>query len=202
MAQYRVQIYQRATGGIPRDDIVNSFYLDTDLDGIFDADEGATGLLHDAVALWTSPDLPLSNQASWISGKAYNLADPEPREPVAEVSWLASSAQRPASGPRDVALCLSYFADRNLPRNRGRMYIGPLPSQNLTMRPDSTLRGALANLAEGISGLGGPNVQWVQRSTVLNRFANVTDYWIDDEWDTQRRRGLRASTRTAGTVSG
>lgn len=201
MAQFRIQIYQRATGGIPRDDIVNTFFLDTDLDTVLVDADGA-GLLRDAVDLWRSADLPLSNQAAWISGKAYNMSDAEPREPVGEVSWLASMATRPAAGPRDVALCLSYFADRNLPRNRGRMYIGPLPSQNLTMRPDSTLRGALATLAEGISGLGGPNVQWVQYSTVLNRYANVTDYWIDDEWDTQRRRGLVASTRTAGTVSG
>jgi hypothetical protein len=28
----------------------------------------------------------------------------------------------------------------------------------------------------------------------------VTNYWVDDEWDTVRSRGLRSSTRVTGTL--
>jgi|1186.fasta_scaffold111725_2 hypothetical protein len=201
MPQYRFQIVQRATGGVPRDDIVNSFYLDTETDPLtWGTDEG--GLLRDAVDLWRAGTLPLSSRASWISGKAYNMSDATPRAPVAEVSWLASEQSRDVPGPADVAVCLSYYAGRNLPRRRGRMYLGPWPKTHLFDRPAGQLVTGLTALAEGLSGLGGPNVQWVQYSPTTGDFTNVTNYWIDDEWDTQRRRGLKPSARTVGTVSG
>lgn len=201
MPQYRVQITGRGTGGIPQDDVVNTFYLDTDLDPITWGSD-PDGLLRDAVDLWRAADLDLGERWHWVSGKAYNMADPEPREPVASVSWLECLGVRSTNGPAEVALCLSYYADRNFPRNRGRMYFGPWGNGGMFSRPPAQAQEALATLAEGLSGLGGVNTQWVQHSPRDARFSNVTDYWIDDAWDTQRRRGLKATSRLAGTVSG
>jgi hypothetical protein len=39
-------------------------------------------------------------------------------------------------------------------------------------------------------------------SPTTGQTKKVEHWWVDDEWDTQRRRGLRATTRDEGTVSG
>jgi hypothetical protein len=36
---------------------------------------------------------------------------------------------------------------------------------------------------------------WIVYSKVAGAGYGVSDYWVDDEWDTQRSRGLRATTR-------
>lgn len=195
MAQYRMQVALYEANDPARDEITNTFYLDTDTLTSDDVDQ----LCEDTVALWAGIDvIPGFGR---ISCTAYNMADPEPRLPAGE--FIGEYAAGSGSGmPREVALCLSYYAGRNTPRLRGRMYIGPFATSFAARRPSSAARDALAELAEGISGLGGVNVQWVQYSPTTGDFTNVTNYWIDDEWDTVRSRGLRATTRTTGTVSG
>jgi hypothetical protein len=43
-------------------------------------------------------------------------------------------------------------------------------------------------------------LDWTVASTVDKVARNVTNYWVDDEWDIQRRRGYRGTTRNLGTV--
>lgn len=198
MAQYRMQIALYGSSDPARDQCVNTFYLDTDGD-FFGVSTGAS-LIVDAVNLWGNT-LQIGPGIDRITGKAYDMSDPEPREPIDEytMSFAASSA---AGAPREVALCLSYYADRNTPKRRGRMYVGPFRASDMGLRPPTALRTTLGTLAAGISGLGGINVQWVQHSPTTGEFHNVTDWWVDDEWDTMRSRGLKATTRNVGTVNG
>lgn len=197
MSQYRVQINQHDPA-MPdaSDDIVNTFYLDSDelpIDGDPDA------LAADAAELFSSYRAPLGGLGEFTA-KIYDMSDAEPRLPIAQhtITLPASTL----AGPREVALCLSYYAERNLPRRRGRMFIGPWYKTDMDLRPGGSTRTALQNLAQGISGLGGANVQWVQYSPTTGEFHNVTDYWIDDEWDTIRSRGLKPTLRLTGTVDG
>lgn len=178
-----------------RDAITNTFYLDTDTLTSDDVDQ----LCEDTVALWAA--IPVLPGFQRIECKGYNLADPEPRLPAGEYTGSFGTAGTNYMA-REVAVCLSYFAGRNTPRTRGRMYIGPFLATLANPRPSVAIREALQDLAEGISGLGGVNVQWVQYSPTTGDFTNVTDYWIDDEWDTVRSRGLSPTTRLTGTVSG
>lgn len=179
---------------LARDNIVNVFYLGWTVN-IEPTDWGQ--LATDAAELWaTYRSYP--NSINLCTVTAYDMADAKPREPKAtETHAIAGIAE---TGPREVALCLSYYADRNLPRKRGRMYIGPWPQADCSQRPLSM--SLLGQLASGISGLGGANIQWVQHSQTDGSFNTVTDWWVDNEWDTMRSRGLRAQNRLAGTVSG
>lgn len=199
MAQIRLMVVQEHSADAAGDATTsNTFYLDTDL-----ADPPGTDyevLANDTAALWATT-VPRTEAQNQIRVRAYDMADAEPR-PVRAESVVAWDAPANSVGPREVALCLSYFADRNLPRQRGRMYIGPIRQAEMTDRPQEQLMGTLGALAEGISGLGGINVQWVVYSPTAGDYRNVSDYWVDNAWDTQRRRGLPASSRLRGTVDG
>lgn len=202
MAQYRMMVTLEDPNAVDASDyVVNTFYLDTDL--VVPGDEDPRQLAQDAAELWSTA-LLIPSPLTRIRCRAYDMADATPREVKGE--HVLTRAPNGVMAPREVACCLSYYADRNLPRQRGRIYIGPFNTGAMAMRPDAVI-GSLQTLAEGISGLGGANVQWVQHhaSPIQGEpgtFKNVTDYWIDNEWDTVRSRGLKGTSRTTGTVSG
>lgn len=135
-----------------------------------------------------------------VEVKLYDMGDALPRQ--------AKSVKKAAgldteSGPREVALCLSFFADTNVPTRRGRVYFGPFDGgQTGTGRPSTNLRNALIDVGQLFSGLGGANVDWSQYSQKLARAVRISDLWVDDEWDTQRRRGVQSTTRARATING
>lgn len=202
MAQIRMQVRGINAGAPDRDAVSNTFYLDTDL-----GDPGGTGgtnyetLAQDAADLFATSIVGATSEVDTIEVRAYDMGDALPRQPRAVKTANAPGNEAP--GPRDVCVCLSYYADRNLPRKRGRMFLGPIPKSAMDLRVPAAIRtGIAADLGEGISGLGGINVQWVQYSPTSDTYSNVTDYYIDNEWDTQRSRGLRPDARTTGEVNG
>jgi hypothetical protein len=97
-----------------------------------------------------------------------------------------------------VSLCLSYFSERNLPRFRGRLFIGPWNFAE--ERPNTSAINSLMTLATGLAAVGGIDVDWGLWSPSRNAFSKITNVWVDNEWDTQRSRGLRATTRTAAVT--
>jgi hypothetical protein len=211
MAQLRVQLNHVPASNLPRDVIVTTFYLDTDLDlSVPGAGVDYQALADDAAEVFAVNTFHVEGYPK-VEARVYDLADPlegptpqrprGTREPRAVGRFDHPQAQQ-AAGPHEVALCLSYFAERNIPRNRGRMFIGPWPAQRMASRPGQAELETLQALAGGISGLGGIDVQWVQHSPTNATFKTVTNWFVDDEWDTQRSRGLRATRRLAGTVSG
>lgn len=138
--------------------------------------------------------------------KVYDLEGSKPVYP-AGVSTKNPIATPPVySMPRELALCLSFFGDRNVPRERGRLYLpaiwaGATPA-GLTLRPSGTMRTTAGTLAAALSGVGGANVDWIVWSRVNHSATQVKNWWVDDEWDIVRRRGLRGTARTTGTVTG
>jgi hypothetical protein len=101
--------------------------------------------------------------------------------------------------PTEVAVCGSFYADRNIPRQRGRLYIGPLNLSALdqsTGRPHSGIMNAIAEGMERITTLG-TTLQWVAYSTVAvgGSWLPVDNGWVDNAFDIQRRRGIEASSR-------
>lgn len=138
--------------------------------------------------------------------KIYDLADPEPRAPVVEGGWNYSVAPSGNPLPTEVALCLSFQAPKvsgtNQARRRNRIYF---PFLNTTAnasdgRPSSTIVGGLA--AEGDTLLAASDAAgtwaWSIYSTQvpINTSPPVANGWCDNEWDTQRRRGRAATSRT------
>jgi hypothetical protein len=85
------------------------------------------------------------------------------------------------------------------------VYIGPLGvTVNAANATDVAARPTTASkntILQGIRKLntavnGAINLTWVVYSRKLNAFAAVHDMWVDDAFDTQRRRGEAPTTRT------
>lgn len=168
--------------------VVNTFYLN---DQGIGSDPDA--LASDAIGVFQT----------WYGGSRYMsatvyLVNPEapPHYPIGFAEVNVGSF--PASGaPREVACCLSYFATRNLPRQRGRIYLCQAfnGSVGIGGRPSSPTRAMALAVAQGIADLGGVDVDWQVWSPTDHIGRNVTWAWCDDEWDTIRSRGLDATTR-------
>lgn len=147
----------------------------------------------------------LSRAASKSVVKVYDLAEPMPREPSLHPFTLgASSMGVVAEMPAEVALCASFYATRNLPRQRGRLYIGPFSvpatvddtAQVERAIPSSSLIGSLAGSLKRLIAKPdtGPRFSVWSPSDQQSRI--VTNGWVDNAWDTQRRRGQDATLRT------
>lgn len=65
-------------------------------------------------------------------------------------------------------------------------------------RPDSTLIAAVTAFGTALraASIGAASWTWVQYSTKLGVATAVSQGFVDNEWDTQRRRGKRSTART------
>jgi hypothetical protein len=140
----------------------------------------------------------------------YDLSDPEPRAPVYQD--LFPGTFTPAGGqmlPNEVAMCLSFQAARvsgqPQARRRGRIFLGPLGQVCLdstdTGRPSIATIVAAVNVGTSLlsQSVASLNYDWVVFSRADNEGYPVVDGWVDNAWDTQRRRGLAPTTRTIFT---
>lgn len=137
-----------------------------------------------------------------VTVKAYDAQAVPPSFPLAEAVRNQPTIQA-SSLNRDVALCLSYYSGNNRPRNRGRLYIpcavcGISPNG---ARPTLANREKVAALVPIFTALGGIDIDWCVFSRRDNQPKSVSNWWVDDSWDTQRRRGLAPSARLEGAVS-
>ena len=131
--------------------------------------------------------------------KVYDAAKTKPSYPLATASQIGSPLI--SSAPREVALCLSYYAGRNIPRQRGRLYI-----------PLSLLTGACGKIPtttqmdEVLITWGNALVKQITAaafcvwSRVELKAHLVDNLWVDDEWDTVRSRGMKPQNRRIATV--
>lgn len=160
-------------------------------------DPDIQGLCDDAAALFaTFRSYP--NNINEVRVKAYDMDDAKPRPIRGNSLHAIAGVVDPA--PREVCLCLSFFSQRNLPRRRGRLYIGPYAQNVMVLQPAAPQQNDLGVLAQGLADLGGVDIDWVVHSVVDNTYNSVSDWWVDNEWDTQRSRGLEADQRISGTV--
>jgi hypothetical protein len=196
---YKVAISVLVSTLLPRDVMqVTPHFVDTN------GSMAPAGL---ATALATNMTTYLLSSAYGGSIKVYledfNPAAPHP--PLATATFGNASNFLPANGPRELSLCLSYYGLQNTKRFRGRLYI-PRPWTYIHMgtppasvgeRPTAgELTAAMAFatvvLKPGIQPVG---MSWCVASHVDKVYRLTTTYWVDDEWDQQRRRGLRGSSR-------
>lgn len=135
--------------------------------------------------------------------RAYDAQGTPPVYPAGEA--IRNVGSSPASTlPREVAVCLSFYSTRNIPTQRGRLFIPHelcKGSVSTGVRPASSQRAEVMAFGPIFANLGGPDVDWVVYSRKLDTAFPVTNYWVDDEWDTMRSRGLRATTRDLATTT-
>lgn len=155
--------------------------------------------------------------------KMWDMGDPKPRVPIYEETHDVGAAGA-TSLPGEVALVVSYHAEAEsgIPaaRKRGRFYFGPLAvsaleAGALDARPDDTFTSILIAAAdalltasdgaaawtwivysEGARDNSDPDIPYLERPLLAPISSPVVAGHIDNAFDTQRRRGQAASSRS------
>jgi len=136
------------------------------------------------------------------SARVYDLVDPIPRVP--KTILTGTYAVGSSCMAEEVCLCLSFqgapVSGELQRRKRGRIYIGPLVDgiriDSSTPRPNDTfingIRAAAANLRDdGVDN----EMLWSVYSRADNKMVPVENGWVDNSFDTQRRRGPDSTAR-------
>lgn len=207
MAVYKFQVSVPVTTTLPRDRFVNVFHMDHVAGAVQPTD--LTNMANDIVALWNARFGRSSNE---IMVKIYDAAGPPPHPPLKTHIVNAGSVWAGADVPNEVALCVSYAGpNRNNRRQRGRMYLAPQlkagsPVFTWGQLPDTNTLNWAADWYrksnESFPDLGGVDWKFGVWSPAAQSFTQTTQYWVDNEWDTQRRRGRKATTRVSGQRDG
>lgn len=195
--------------GLPEDRIVNVFHFQA-----AEAYSSASFAARDQVRdFYTGANTTFSVGAylsCYLSRAAkivtYDLAEPPPRVPT-ELAFTLPDATSLNGLPEEVAVCLSMrgaIPPAAGPRRRGRVYIGPLNQSAYdtaaTIRPARPIASFITDLTVAATrlqaaGIGG--VLWCIRSErPVENFVPVSGGWVDNAFDTQRRRGPDATERT------
>lgn len=196
----RAQIAWQIGSMLPRDRFtITPYFSHTQVDNLGDGDYQT--LAEDLATAIKGWEMAPTNHE--LTVKLYNMNDTSPRRPKATAIRQANAAQN-ASFMREIALCLSFGGGNKTPRERGRLYIPHVKCSNSApaVRPTSTERDKVGALAAIFSNLGGLNVDWSVYSPTTKQDTTVKYWYVDDEWDVQRRRGDRPTTRTSGSTDG
>lgn len=143
----------------------------------------------------------ITNHAGEVQVKAYDAQGSVPVYPEGD-AIVHKGTPTAVNYPRELAVCLSFYGERNVKRQRGRLYL-PLYYLGLSapgLRPSLPIAKIDAT-KDLFANLGGPDVDWCVYSRVLNKAFSVTDWWYDNEWDIQRSRGGRGLQRMQGVTS-
>lgn len=215
MAIIRAQVTLPYTTNLPRDVAVNTYHFRVSAAD----DTTAAGIATNLIALYntSSGGATVANYLSAQITRAtngctvefYDRASPEGEPPFYVATFTLGAAGSVNSLPAEVALCSSYVGevsgDLPLRRRRGRVFIGPLAVGaletgsgivgNPTDQFVTTLSGATDRLAAAYySSPGG--TEFIVYSRLSNAGSKIVRGWVDQEFDTQRRRQVRATQRT------
>lgn len=200
---------------LPQDRIINVFHF-TGTGAYADNTDACFDAVHDfyvgarstrPVAQWLSP---------WVQRSAemrqYNLDEAKPRVPTILPLDLGSVPSTEGA-IEEAALCITLHG--GIPpaltaRRRGRVYIGPLNNfgvvggtTTVASHPQTALITDLTEAAIQLAGSPALTVQWCILSTVpAVNFVPIVSGYVDNAFDTQRRRGPDATQRTPWTTIG
>jgi hypothetical protein len=201
-----------AYSGLPKDIYQNTFHTNGTAAALAQAITFAGRLQTFYNSVPTGGSSRLSSYMSGALNSAtvkvatYNMDEPSPRPPVAiaPLTWTIASGSR--NMPTEVALCLSYqgvkVPGQLQSRRRGRVYIGPFTeaanSGTATTKavPSALLISDLAKAGKQLAAASDGACDWVVYSTVSGDKVVVSDGWVDNAWDIQRRRGELPTART------
>lgn len=165
----------------------------------------STGLAKD-LADGVAANIQTAGSTRPITVKLYDLHGTKPVYPFARYDRLPAGTIPTAQSPRELAVCLSFYATVNRPRRRGRLY---LPYSWLTSASTAPNLISSTNIDAWINpwvtlfaGLGGADIDWVVFSKRDDDAFKVSTAWMDNEFDVIRGRGLKATYRKTVTTSG
>lgn len=216
------QVSFDADTGLPEDRVVNTWHFDADpavfpATGLADAQNIADMVEDFYTAIPSGAAAAVASlYSSELAGSAiinvYDLTQPTPRVPVLEHPFSFTPGVNAL--PAEVAFCLSYqaipVAGISQARRRGRIYLGPFSRSTTVIdgavsEPDDGMRGIIRRAARDLLAASNASVSntWavLSRASTPDALAAVADGWVDNAWDTQRRRGLAPTVRELWSAS-
>lgn len=216
MSILRAQIVLKHVSGLAEDVATNTLYFLTSIG----TDDTQMPLIAQAISDFfnVQPAGGSNAMASFFSNemaqnghevKFYRMSDPEPRVPIGVFPFNFAFAINGDPLPGEVALCLSFQGEKvsGLPqaRRRGRIYVGRLDKDCSTSgRPSSALVTNLKSAGAALLAASdaAPDWSWHVYSPTQQQTSGgwlstaVENGWVDNAFDTQRRRGLAPTSRT------
>lgn len=207
MAQLRCMFVGHGPSNLPEDRVVNVFHFDNA--AIFSTHAAAVS---NAVQnFYTTPygGDPVSAYISpWVQRAAelriYDMSTAKPRVPTI-IPFNLGTVLANAGLPEEVALCLSFHGATPpavTARRRGRVYIGPLVTSAYSSATNTTPSRPSTNFLTTLTGaatalLDSAGVDWA----ILGKdgYVQVSGGYVDNAFDTQRRRGPATTARTEWT---
>lgn len=214
MAMYKAMVVLHTRDGDPANYCTNSFHFEnTNADqfvglGLID---GRLQDFYKTTAAGASNPVK-SNLGNRLAANGheiryYDLADPLPRVPkmITTMDFTTVGAD---CLPEEVAVCASFqatkVAGQPQARRRNRVYIGPLTKATADQEGSPNFRPRVlpqfaTNLAMAMKALNLSNTtteRWKVYSPTNAAGYDVANGWVDDAFDTQRRRGNRPVSRT------
>lgn len=205
--RFRAQVILQGKTNMPDDVYVNTFGFRND--GIATKEAMADGIAVLLDEFYNDP-ITQTGQAltSFMAGtliqnealiKVYDLGEATPRQVLERELTLALPGG--AAFPPEVCATLSFYGTRNLPRQRGRIYLGPLTQSTVELVNSSyfftpafreTAAHAMRRLAQTHASIA---ATWHVISPTSVDSHEVTHGWVDNAPDTQRRRGVEPTSR-------
>lgn len=201
MALYSTQVIIHTTDGLPENFCTNTWHADCD-------DVAAVLLWHEELIDFY--EQIGTNLSSLIDNantdpheiNSYRLSDPAPRTIVASTNFSLPGVGTTAL-PTEVAVCCSFQAQQisGLPqaRRRNRVYVGPMSqiATDSNGRVATNCQTAIRNQGSALKSASDAATSWTWAiySPTDGTGADVDNGWVDNEFDTQRRRGRQATDR-------
>lgn len=216
---WRAQAVFQLASALPEDRVVNTFHFVANQDSTVSGGTieeiaaelgGRLGQFYEGNQTnGDSVSNYMSNAITSAKVRVYDLSTPDPRE----VATAAITGFTPSTSsgrlPNEVALCGTMYSERNLPRRRGRIYIGPFATNALATDSPSDARpaaGLVTAISQGLARLAsegvGDRVDLAVLSPTDGVARRVTHAWCDNAWDTVRSRGIKSSSRVLTVANG
>lgn len=215
MADLKVLAQIAHSSGLPEDVTVNTWaFGNVNIATATDMDDIAVELLTFYNVLAPGETELVSHYSPELTDqlllKFYDLASPEPRAPIRTQGEVLTNMNTTGTAlPSEVALCLSFQAvqisGQPQARRRGRLYLGPFVNSIDTVAVDGSPGSQLIQtmVATGQRLLDASNSAtwyWGIHSPTDGEVNVVNNGWVDNAFDTQRRRGIAATVRTQFTT--
>lgn len=202
---YRLQSTLKTDSMIPADYVTNTAYFTFDGGGTPSSEQldGPAAIMRTMYnILWANNVMSAALQMGGHDWSLYKMSDPLPRVPVKEGVYATFSGSPSVAAPAELSMVLSFHGDLtvsgvNKARRRGRFYIGPLGF--LGGEPIGSNQVGYVHAAGNamlLASSSNTDWTWVVYSPTGDTSTPVVGGWVDNAYDVQRRRGLKATSRT------
>lgn len=211
MSIYRAQVVLPFFTNLPEDVITNTFHFEATTGAT--PEQVSTDVTPSLAAFYTdgygSDGIAFYINRSLAHVKWYNLSNPEPRVPFVADLGIGSIPQGNSNLPTEVAMCLSFQGDplsgQSQARRRGRVFLGGMPQgiispsigNNFPIWHPTVVQRWVTSAQDNLYGVSGAtSPDWVVWSPTSQAAVEITNGWVDNAPDTQRRRSIDPTLRT------